>query len=298
MNISICILNWQAAPLTLQCLKYILRLDNINSASQQVDIIIVDNGSQDDSARQINSFINTSSFKRFHFIQSTENKGYASGNNLAIDYSLQHLSPDYIWILNNDTLPSTNSLSALLNAANNQPSVAIWGSTLLDQSGEYIECAGGSYYHPCLSTYTNALKGNPADAAEAATSLLKPLDYIEGAAMFVNADVFRKIGLFNDDYFLYFEELDLIKRLPSGWGIEWCSKSFVRHIGGGSMESEIAEYQSNISALIFTRKHYPYCLPFMAIFRFIAKIFRNTLTGRWHLNQALLSSYAQYFFGR
>lgn len=74
---------------------------------------------------------------------------------------------------------------------------------------------------PCLSTYKHALKGLTIEEA-AHAELPKPLDYIEGAAMFVRAEVFRTIGLFNEEYFLYFEELDLIRRLPSGSHIDWC----------------------------------------------------------------------------
>ncbi|WP_419634369.1 glycosyltransferase family 2 protein, partial [Thiolapillus sp.] len=178
-----------------------------------------------------------------------------------------------------------------------QPSVAIFGSTLLDENGLVVECAGGSYYSPCLSTYKHALKGLTIEEA-AHAELPKPLDYIEGAAMFVRAEVFRTIGLFNEEYFLYFEELDLIRRLPSGSHIDWCKKSFVRHIGGASMESKVAEYHSNVSALMYTRKYHPYCFPFMAVFRFTAKLFRNILTGSWSLNEALVSSYKHYFLSR
>jgi GT2 family glycosyltransferase len=295
MNISICILNWQAASLTIQCLRSILQLDSINESQNPIDIIVVDNDSQDHSASHIKTFIADSEYHRLHFIQSNENQGYASGNNLAITYSLDQLSPHYIWILNNDTRPARDSLSALLDAANKEPSVAIWGSTLLDERAKIVECAGGSYYRPCLSTYKNALKGLPVDAINE-SQLKEPLDYIEGAALFVDADIFRQCGLFNEDYFLYFEELDLIRRLPLDRRIAWCKNSLVRHIGGASVVSEVAEYQSNLSALIYTRKHHPHCMPLVVIFRFTAKFFRHTLAGRWKLNKTLVLSYKDYFF--
>lgn len=297
MNVSICILNWQASSLTIRCLQHLLQLNEITEDSDKIDIVIVDNHSQDNSAKHISDFIAQSKYKRFHFIQSNENQGYAAGNNQAIAYALEQLSPQYIWILNNDTLPSRDSLTALLEAATEDPSVAIWGSSLLDVNGRYLECAGGSYYHPCLSTYSNALKGVLVDAISNELSI-KPLDYIEGAAMFVDAIIFREYGLFNEKYFLYFEELDLIKHLPPNRRIEWCKKSLVRHVGGASVENKMAEYQSNLSALIYTRKYHPFCFPFMAMFRFTAKLIRNTFTGKWSLNKTLLSSYKHYFLGR
>ena len=297
MNVSICILNWEAESLTVCCLKQLLQLKEIEGHADNISIIVVDNNSQDGSDYSIHKFIENSSYEKIHFLRNTTNSGYAAGNNLAIRYALEHLSPDFVWILNNDTLPTADSLSQLLEAAKKQPSVAIFGSTLLDENGSVVECAGGSYYSPCLSTYKHALKGLTIEEAVHA-ELPKPLDYIEGAAMFVRAEVFRTIGLLNEEYFLYFEELDLVRRLPSDSHIDWCKKSFVRHIGGASMESKVAEYHSNLSALIYTRKYHPYCFPFMAVFRFMAKLFRNILTGRWSLNEALVSSYKHYFLSR
>jgi len=297
VNVSICILNWEAESLTIRCLKCLLQLDEIARLTCNVSIIVVDNDSQDGSDLAIHEFIKNSSYKGFHFLRNPTNSGYAAGNNIAIRYALAQLSPDFIWILNNDTLPTPNSLSRLLEAADKQPLVAIFGSTLLDESGTVVECAGGSYYSPCLSTYKHALQGlTIEDIVHAA--LPKPLDYIEGAAMFVKAEIFREIGLFNEEYFLYFEELDLTRRLPSDKHIAWCKRSLVRHIGGASMENKVAEYHSNVSALIYTRKYHPHCFPFMAVFRFTAKLFRNISTGRWSLNKALLSSYRYYFFSR
>ncbi len=91
--------------------------------ADNVSIIVVDNNSQDGSDYSIHKFIENASYEKIHFLQNTTNSGYAAGNNLAIRYALEHLSPDFVWILNNDTLPTADSLSQLLEAAEKQPSL-------------------------------------------------------------------------------------------------------------------------------------------------------------------------------
>ncbi len=300
-RISICILNWEQPTLTEICLQALLTLPETSATESLVDIILIDNGSRDSSVQQIQLFIDNADYPNIHFLTNSTNRGYAAGNNTGIRYALDKLSADYIWILNNDTIPEQDSLMYLIDSANENPQVAIWGSTLLESDSSTIQTAGGCYYKPCLSTYKQALKGTVLTASTE-LNLNKPLDYIAGASMFIKADLFRHTGLLNEDYFLFFEELDLAKRVSYPQSIDWCKASRIVHKGGASMPkkssgyiSSVAEYHSNISALKFTRTCYAHCLPIMVPFRFIAKSLKYLITMDWRLLQPLVLSYRDYF---
>ena len=93
------------------------------------------------------------------------------------------------------------------------------------------------------------------------------LDYIYGASLFVRAEVFTRCGLLNEDYFLFYEEIDFCTRAKrAGFGISWCRDSIVFHKGSqtvGRVDSgdrgkiAFANYHENLSTLIFSKKFYP-----------------------------------------
>lgn len=261
-RVSICVLNWENFPDTKNCTDSILALPELQAPDIHTDLIIIDNGSLDQSVEKLRCHIEELACKQIHLLTNAENLGYAGGNNRGIDYALGNLNPAYIWVLNNDTLPLPGSLKALVNAALNKPEVAILGSTLLDAGAETVQCAGGCYYNSWLGIYTPALAGVGRDELPG-LNLDKKLDYVSGAAIFVRSDVFARIGGLSDRYFLYYEELDLVNHLQPGDEIDWCRESQVIHIGGNtvnqatSQRSIFAEYHSMLSLLLYTRKYYP-----------------------------------------
>ena len=299
-RISIIVLNWETPANTCACLKALSTLEQAAGLFNEPDVIIVDNGSTDDSLKQLQHFVEARDGSRFRLIESGTNRGYAGGNNLAIRYALDHIDPDYIWILNSDTRPHPDALARLVEAACAEPRILVWGSTLLNESGHKVEAAGGCYYHPCLSLQREALSGLPVEALEQ-TPLPRALDYISGAAMFVDARFFREQGLLNEDYFLFFEELDITRRAGED-RIAWCPGSKVLHEGGVSMKRErkrgtsgIAEYHCNLSALKYTRRHHPRCFPFMAPFRLVARMALHASRAHWDLYAPLFRAYRDYF---
>ncbi len=304
LRVSICVLNWEQPTLTTNCLAALLALPEFSDTESLVDVILIDNGSRDDSVRQIQLFVDSVDYPHIHFLTPSKNKGYAAGNNIGIRYAFNKLAPDYIWILNNDTVPRKDSLKYLISAAIDKPQVAIWGSTLLEADGAIIQTAGGCYYSPCLSTYKQALKG-VSFANSKQLTLKKPLDYIAGASMFIKAELLSQEKLLDEEYFLFFEELDLCKRVPESQSIEWCKESVIVHKGGASMPNKrnasvsgVAEYHSNISALKFTHTYYAHCLLIMVPFRFMAKFFKYLALRDLHLLKPLALSYWDFFTRR
>jgi hypothetical protein len=313
------ILNWNRWRDTLECLESLCALKpGIKT------IIVCDNGSSDGSRENIplwaekrygagsilkvdhNGCIpQNPSDHSFVYIQNQTNLGFAAGNNAGIRVALAIGGFDFIWILNNDTIADQRAVETLLAYAKAHLGVGIFGSTvvLADRPG-ILQCAGGCRFNPLTTIYRPALGGKRLDAVLSGRDLPR-LDYIYGAAMLVRTEVFEKIGLFNEAYFLFYEEIDLCRRAQNaGFFLGWCPRSIIYHknsrtVGrrGAADKKKIvlANYHENLSTLIFTKKFYPALLLFVLVFRLLGKLVFIAGRGDWYLIDPLLRAYRDFF---
>lgn len=200
-------------------------------------------------------------------IANKENPGYAGGNNIGLKYSLK--SPNkYIWILNNDTYIKNDSLEALLSFSKNNPGIGLIGSKLMFyHAPTKIQAIGGRYNKFTGATYhvgENLPENSDIDALK--------IDYPVGASLFLNKDFIEKVGLMNEEYFLYFEELDWVQRAKiKGIGFGYCADSIIYHKEGATsginhvknFKSELSDYWSLRNRLVFSKKYYKAYLPFV-----------------------------------
>lgn len=301
-KVYIIILNYNGWQDTIECLESVLNSDYPN-----YQIIVVDNGSQNNSIGHIISWFVSKSIKYILFnqdeiknsktcedekdavilIQAKENRGYAAGNNIGIKYALAKNDFDYIWILNNDTVIKENSLSKLIDKSkwykSKNRKVGIIGSKLLYYyKPEVINGIGGRYnkYFALVKTIGILEKdiGQYDDER-----WVNKIDYIIGASMFVDKDFIKDVGLMCEDYFLYFEELDWILRgKKRGWEIGYCWESIVYHkegksTGGNVLEkksSELSYYYWMRNRILFTKKFYPQYL-WLVYIGFLVSIFNK-----------------------
>jgi GT2 family glycosyltransferase len=301
-RIAVCVLNWQQPDITIQCLEALAGLPELKDGGLEAQVLVVDNGSRDDSVARLRTHLGGRD--GWQLLEAGDNLGYAGGNNLAIRFALERLGPDYCWVLNNDTLPRPGSLRALVECAAAEPEIGVWGSTLLEPDGETVQCAGGCYYFPWLGAERKVLRGLPlARLAEARP--WRPLDYVCGAAMLVRSEVLRDTGGLDDSYFLYFEELELVRRLAGRWGIGWCRGSLVVHLEGGSTtlgapqrRSPVTEYHADYSLLQYTARHHRGLFPLTLGLRFIIKGALFLVWRRRDLLVAMLRAHRDFFQGR
>lgn len=300
-RIAIVILNWNAPEDTIACLESLLP----EAENQPATIIVCDNNSDDDSVAIINQWAllhfpyevdNTTDHSQFVFFQLESNSGYAAGNNVGIQYAIDN-DFKYVWILNNDTIIAENALSALINCIEQHPEVACYGSTLVDYSKpNRVQCAAGSQYNPLTTVRTEIYHDCDLSWVQRQEQNLK-LDYVCGAAMFLKVDALRNIGLMNQQFFLYYEELDLAQRLKkAGYQLGWCKASVVHHQQHSNKkvskeQQQFLHYHENLSTLIYTWLHHQSLFIFSAAFRFIAKIVVLPLTNRSGLIPSLFKAY-------
>jgi len=309
-SIGVSILNFQAARATIACVQSLLAAQDWVDGRFQMQIYIADNASDPVDQKELSKGLDDLQSVHLHFHDA--NLGFAAGHNRNLVSILSHPAPDYVWLLNNDCLVDAQTIPALLDCAESRPEVGIWGATLLEPDGETIQCAGGCFYSYWLSSYRQHGQGTPAKRLDRLASAR--YDYIAGASMFMPATTLiaglrpPKSGAgsqahpwLNEEFFLFFEELDLAARLEPGLKMAWCRQAMIRHAGGAGTDSRpgnrspSAEYHSSLSALKFTRLYHPGRLWLMAPARLIAKALVNLVAGRFDLLKALLRAYREFW---
>lgn len=215
-KVYIIVLNWNGFEDTLECLKSIHCL-----SYQNYNIVVVDNGSEDDSVSKIKNI-----FNNIIIIENRKNIGYAGGNNVGIKYALDN-NADYIWILNNDTTVDKHALTAMVDLANEDPTIGMVGSKILNYNKKgIIEFVGGRL--SLCDGKTLHIGYNEKDTGQ--YDELTCTDYITGASLLVSASVIKDVGLMAEDYFLYYEETDWCVRARNrGYKLTISPKSIVYH---------------------------------------------------------------------
>ncbi len=325
MSIKTCavILNWNGWQDTLACLDSLI----VGSRIPEL-IVVVDNDSTDDSCEKIlqwageqqtltvladsdlekSSSLDVGLQPAFLLLRNFANQGYACGNNLALRYVMERCPYTYFWVLNNDTLVEEGSLNALVTYAQSHGEIGIIGSTIAcSQQMTRVECGGGATYSPATTVFRNVLEGYSVDAAIHYSGPLQ-LDYVVGCSMFIRKEVFRDCGLFAEEFFLFYEELDLCNRAKGkGYKLGWCRQSFVFHKGGGTIgrmavsdrkRLSFVNYHENLSTLIYSKKWHVLFLPWILSFRFLGKCFYLIKRGDFFLFRSLLDGFVDFFRGR
>jgi GT2 family glycosyltransferase len=255
-KVYIVVLNYRNYKDTLACLESIFQLDYLNFS-----VVVVDNDSQNESSEIISRWMRTKASSRINFIQSKKNLGFAGGNNLGIRFALAQKDSEYVWVLNNDTILEKDALNEIMDTFRLNPSLGICGSKLMyswDKSK--IQGFGGTLL-PLLGT--SRFVTNSADISQ--------IDYVIGASMCFSRRFLEDVGLFSEEYFLFYEEPDICLRAKKkGYTIGCATRSIVYHKEGASMggsskkkseKSRISDFYMVRSRILFTRKFYPYFLP-------------------------------------
>ncbi len=170
---------------------------------QNFKIFLVDNCSSLEEQEQLNEFEDR---KDLQLVRNVENAGFAAGNNLGIRKALIW-QPDFIWLLNADTIVEPDALSSLMSAASKSSQVDCWGNLVcsgMPRDNATVWCKGGeidlAQQEVAMRSYGESYK--PASKP----SSPEVCDYIPGCSMFFRPELIKKVGFMPEDYFMYFEE--------------------------------------------------------------------------------------------
>ncbi|WP_456426837.1 glycosyltransferase family 2 protein [Desulfurobacterium sp.] len=195
-------------------------------------------------------------------IKNKGNYGFAKGNNTALKFALERDDFEYVWLLNNDTIVESNTLSNLIKEAEKDYRVGFVGSVIrYYDNPELIQTVGGGKFYPMLGSGKLYMKNKHVSVLKNLNSekLSKYLNYIMGASLLIKKQVLEEIGIFDEDYFLYAEELDLITRgRKKGWKLAVALDSYVYHKESASTKDKkwLYYYLINKSNMIYLKKHY------------------------------------------
>lgn len=244
MKLLVVIVNYRTPALTVDCLASlapeILRVAGAETGN--VRVVITDNLSGDDSVAQISRAILDNGWSDWASLMPLpRNGGFAYGNNAGIRPALQSADPpEFVLLLNPDTLVRPGALSALLEFMENRREVGIAGSRLEHPDGTPQRSA--FRFHSVLGELEAGLRLGLASRVLARRVVAPPVpgeacatDWVAGASMMIRREVFSQIGLMDEEYFMYFEEVDFCRRARrAGWQCWYVPESRVVHLVGQS----------------------------------------------------------------
>jgi N-acetylglucosaminyl-diphospho-decaprenol L-rhamnosyltransferase len=261
LDLSIVIVNWNTRDYLRDCLKSVYSSEGRFTR----ETIVVDNCSHDGSAAMVRQ-----EFPYVHLIESDINGGYAYANNLG----LRHLKARYYLLLNPDTVLPPNALREMLGFMEARPAAGMAGPKLVMADGQLDLACRRSFPTPENSFYKlfglsrlfpkskrfgqyNLTYLDPDEMAE--------VDSVVGAFMIVRGEVIEQIGLLDEEYFMYAEDLDWAFRAKqAGWKVYYCPHVTVLHYKRRSSEQnpQKAHYEFWRAMYVFYDKHYAKDTPF------------------------------------
>ncbi len=238
-SVLIVIVNYRSAGLAVDCLR---SLEPEIVGYPAAKVVVVENASGDDSAEQLRRAIDLEGWGGWaSLVVAPRNGGFAAGNNVAIAPALGSDSPpDLVWLLNPDTIVRPGALRELVGFLDRRPDVGLAGSRLecLDATPQRSafhfptvlgELEGGLKLRLVSKVLTRHVAAPPIPTAES------PVEWVAGASLMVRREVFEAVGLLDEGYFMYFEEVDFcLKALRSGWPCWYVPTSRVVHLVGQS----------------------------------------------------------------
>lgn len=231
------IVNYGTADLTIQC---VTSLNEIRDECSQLIVSVVDNASPDDSADRIEAAIQQSGWADWvTLVRAPRNGGFAYGNNVGIRDAFAQAHVDAVWLLNSDTIVRKGALSALFGGLQH-PSGGIVGSRLEDPDGSAQRSA--FRFQTVSREWASGLNLGlwfrcfpSSEVAPKQEDRTSECDWLAGASMLIKREVIEDIGLLDDGYFLYFEEVDYCLRAARhGWKTVYVPASRVVHLVGQS----------------------------------------------------------------
>ncbi len=260
--LSVVIVSWNVREDLKECLQSLLGTGNLGLVTGEqglsVEVIVVDNASTDGTVEMVRR-----EFPQVRLIVNSENLGYTKANNIGIKQS----RGKYILLLNPDTIVKADALRALVDCAEAHPDAGIIGAKLLNPDGS-IQPSARSFPDMGAGLFRNTFLGrlfpnNPFVRRYLMTNFgydeVREVDWVSGAAMLVRRELFERIGLLDERFWAYCEDVDLCWRAwQSGFKVLFCPNAVTVHKIGRSSDQRLVPslIQHHKSMWLFYLKNY------------------------------------------
>lgn len=252
MDLSVVIVNYQTFDLTRDTINSILEYDYPFS----YEIFVVDNASSDDSLARLQEYFKD----KVKFIASKENNGFAAGNNQA----LRQATGKYQLLLNSDTVVWQDTLADIYSYMEKHTDVGACGCRVLLENGELDMACKRSFPNVKNSFFRlfhipTKSKDDNYNLTDLADDGVYEIDCLTGAFMFMRKDALDRVGLLDETFFMYGEDIDLCYRIKhGGWKIVYYGKSKITHFKGASSKKQKYKliYEFYRAMYIYYKKHH------------------------------------------
>lgn len=255
-HISIIIVNYNSAPLTTSCLR---SLKQVKVQNAEIKVIVVDNGSS------VPYQLSLAYEDMAVLVRSGSNLGFTGGNNLGIHQAIEEYNSDFILLLNNDATMSSTALQLMVNQALADETVGVvtpkifftagrefhFDSYEESDRGKVLWFGGGSIDWQNLFAFHRGVDEVDHKHIESTTDI----DFATGCCMLIKREVLEKIGLLDKRYFLYYEDVELSRKVRSfNYKLSYCAEAIVWHENAGSSDgagSVTHQYYQTRNRLLF-----------------------------------------------
>lgn len=271
MKLSVVILNYNVRYFLELC------LNSVQAAIQNIEaeIIVVDNNSADDSCLMVSEL-----FPNVKLIANKTNSGFSKGNNIGVAAA----KGEYLCILNPDTIVAEDTFLKLIRFAETQENLGSIGCQLIDGRGRFLPESKRNIPTPLVSLKKMLGANKSYYANHISADEIGEVDILVGAFMFLKTEVYQKVGGFDEDYFMYGEDIDLsYKILKAGYRNFYFGDTTVVHFKGESTLRDTTYAKRFYGAMqIFYQKHFKRNVVFNAMVWMgikLASKFRSSKSG-------------------
>lgn len=237
------VVNWRQPDLTIACVHALRQMNQ-----PDLSILVIDNGSGDGSAARL-----ATALPHERHLALPDNKGFAGGFNTGLRLALAEKF-DYALMLNNDAFAAPDMLRCLL--AETAANVGLLSPKILYDNQRDRLWFGGARQHKRLLEIRDRRQNVPDGPAYQASS---DVDYLLGTCLLVNMDAARQVGLLDEIFFMYYEDLDWsIRMRQAGYRLRLVAPARLYHrvaASSGGSESPFRRYHLGRSSVIFFRRH-------------------------------------------
>ncbi len=295
MRVGVVLVNWKGWTDSIECVESLLR-----QTDDRFQVFLVDNASPDGSAETIAAYLQGRSDHaparlaeidhaarrldpalvqigvsevarplpdaRVVLIEAGANLGFAGGNNVGARWALAQPAIDILWFLNNDTVADSGAVAALIAGFEAAPAVGMAGGMVrYYHRPEILQARNGARVTGPTAEAMRFGDGERFDAPFDPEAVARETDFVMGACLAVTRAFYELVGPMQEDYFLYFEELDWAERAKGRFEVGFFPELTVFHKEGGSIGSSgdhrkrsvMSDYYMTRSRLMFLRRHRP-----------------------------------------
>lgn len=259
MDVSIIIINFNSSDFTIDC------INSIYKYTQDItfEIIIIDNASQKADLHTLKTALSQTNVT---LIESKKNLGFGGGNDLGYQFA----KGAYLAFINNDVLLNENSLLKLKNHIETDTSIGVLGCHQVDEKGNFFKYSYRQFIDLNYHLFGQKKPHKYYSKKHGEEGMKKPftVDQVSGALMFFNTEKYAEIGGFDTNIFLFYEEMDICKRLKSkGYKTVFFPNTTFTHFMGKSSTNTKIKREYTVSYLYIIQKNYSYL--YFSLLRFI-----------------------------